>query len=177
MIWPPLFFLVAFIAISWSFHENRDRFFFDEKKRVHRDGGDWVAHIFASFLAGLVGLLPAFVLAGFFGDTHIEEGYVQIQALKDNTHIEGDFYLFGGSIDSEPVYSYYYEGQRGTKMGWVPAIDSYIVEEETDNPRLVIEKERGQNTWWHLDLGEIGKTYIFYVPPGSITQEIELDLE
>lgn len=166
MIWfiivPIIFFVVAFAINNGSYYNSMT---------------DTIGlSVFWAFL----GLLPALALAALVGSIlpHEEQnsGHLEIVALADATHTEGQFYLFGGTIESEPVYRYYYRSDGGYKMGWKLVGDSLIVESETETPRYdKIEEVRGTDWWGISNTAET--RYIFYVPPGTVTNTFDLDLE
>lgn len=127
-----------------------------------------------------VSLLAALGVAALVGSVlpHEEKvaGQLEIVALADATHMEGRFYLFGGSVDSEPVYRYYYRADGGYRMGWKSVHDSLIIETETGTPRYEKIEDRRETDWWGLG-GAANTRYIFYVPPGTVTNDFSLDLE
>lgn len=92
-----------------------------------------------------------------------------IHSLKDNSMIHGRFFLGSGSIDSVPVYVYYYKlPSGGYKLGTVPVDKTVIFMDENDSPYL-------KTTWYKF--AKIYDEYEFHVPNGTIVEEYLLNSE
>lgn len=86
--------------------------------------------------------------------THI----VDIMSISRGSSVEGHFTLGSGTIEETSYYFYYYETDKGIKLGKVEADDTYIVETSEFIPSIYEVKEA--NTF---------STYnILYVPIGTV---------
>lgn len=117
----------------------------------------------------------------------------EIVAIADNTHLSGEFsggmFVFSGSIDSQPVYSYYARRGDGFVQEHVPSNLS-IIYEDTKDAGYIKWTTCDANMpfdWWEWKYnGCEGKTvsyesdlvghYEIHVPPGSVVQSFNLDL-
>lgn len=129
-----------------------------------------------SLIGAILACVTGAILGSFLPHEEKMTGQLNIVALADATHTEGRFYLFGGSIESEPVYRYYYRSNGGYKMGWKPVGSSLIIESETETPRYDKIEEVRETDWWGFESTQETR-YIFYVPPGTVTNDFNLDLE
>lgn len=86
--------------------------------------------------------------------THI----VDIMSISRGSSVEGHFALGSGTIEETSYYFYYYETDKGIKLGKVEADDTYIIETDDFVPSIYEIKEA--NTF---------STYNnLYVPVGTI---------
>ena len=86
--------------------------------------------------------------------THI----VDIMSISRGSSVEGHFSLGSGTIEETSYYFYYYETDKGIKLGKVEADDTYIVETDEFIPSIYEVKEA--NTF---------STYnTLYVPFGTV---------
>lgn len=86
--------------------------------------------------------------------THI----VDIMSISRGSSVEGHFTLGSGTIEETSYYFYYYETDKGIKLGKVEANDTYIVETDEFIPSIYEVKEA--NTF---------STYnTLYVPFGTV---------
>lgn len=172
MFWVIVFpVLVIIVVIAWWLQENRSY-----RSWIDLFGGI----VFGGLLGGIAGILVGLAAGAFVGEDQtieVVEEVVEIRAMSDGTHTDGSFYLFGGSIDSEPVYSYFYMDGEGFRKGWVPADDALVIEESETQPRLVTREYHNVDGFWYLGAGAPDSEYVFYVPPGTVTNKFNLDLE
>ena len=86
--------------------------------------------------------------------THI----VDIMSINRGSSVEGHFSLGSGTIEETSYYFYYYETDKGIKLGKVEADDTYIIETHEFIPSIYEVKEA--NTF---------STYNnLYVPVGTV---------
>ena len=86
--------------------------------------------------------------------THI----VDIMSISRGSSVEGHFALGSGTIEEQSYYFYYYETEKGIKLGKVPADNTYIIETDEFVPSIYEVKEA--NTF---------STYNnLYVPIGTV---------
>lgn len=114
-----------------------------------------------------------------------------IVAIQDNSQVTGSGNAFYVSINTEGVYTYYYQlDDGGYKQGQVSAEDTIIYEEDNcENPSVQRYESYTQNNWsetWtkillfssKQDKWESGSTrYEIHVPKGTIVQDFTLDAE
>ena len=110
-------------------------------------------------------------------DESAYRGKFEIIAAVDNTMMEGNFYLFGGNIDEEPVYSFYRQRSDGAiTQGWVEVNDSVIFEDQ-ENKGFVEIWESNCTDWSWWSFGWCDSTYYeIHVPENSVTRQYEFDL-
>jgi heme/copper-type cytochrome/quinol oxidase subunit 2 len=86
--------------------------------------------------------------------THI----VDIMSISRGSSVEGHFALGSGTIQEESYYFYYYETEKGIKLGKVPADNTYIIETDEFVPSIYEIKEA--NTFFTYNN--------LYVPVGTV---------
>ena len=86
--------------------------------------------------------------------THI----VDIMSISRGSSVEGHFALGTGTIEEQSYYFYYYETEKGIKLGKVPADNTYIVETDEFVPSIYEVKEA--NTFFTYNN--------LYVPVGTV---------
>ena len=110
-----------------------------------------------------------------------EEPYsIELVALKDNSSVNGNFFLGTGTIDEDQYYFYLTKTAKGIQQRKLKnTSDVYLnYAESTDTPRIVVQKSRCANPIIDfLALGPTFTEYYIYVPEGSITNEFSVDLE
>ena len=152
----------------------------------------WIALLFIAI--GI--LLMALLVAGLclvipVSDVTTSEELIdtkELRALNDRTQIEGRFssgiFVSSGRINEKAVYAFYYEDKEsgGIKYGSIPA--------ETTKIYLIGDNEKPRVETYILQYSRItlltapvkvpvkeSTIYKLYVPDGSITTDITLDLE
>ena len=127
---------------------------------------------FVTFVVGFIALLIASAitpdtLLGESRETH------KLQAVSTGNETEGRFYLLGGTINSEPTFSYIREEGDAYVLRSVDADQSYVYQGDHE-PRLeVITYEWGDPVIFPGALAE-GRSYLFYVPEGSVANTFEV---
>jgi len=120
----------------------------------------------ASIGMTMSGVFGAFVLAlTIVGICHYPEyqtpsknHIVDIMSISRGSSVEGHFVLGSGTIEETSYYFYYYETDKGIKLGKVEADDTYIVETSEFIPSIYEVKEA--NTFLTYN--------ILYVPVGTV---------
>jgi len=159
----------------------------ETRSRDDRYAPDAVSYgMWGALILGIVGSLTiAIAYIPFQEDPGRGEHSWNIVASNDGTNLNGQWGIFGGSIDSKPVYKYYYRTSNGGyKQSWVPAAKSTIYEDVEPGGQAYITKSWNEdlNTrgWLVFDLDvaneENEKRYAIHVPPGSLRQEHVYDL-
>ena len=114
--------------------------------------------------------------------TTYEHEVTQLIALNDGmtNSMHGTFFLGTGtaSSDSNLEYRFIYRTDKGMTVGERTAKLVYLEYiEEDEVPRLVKWKTRYDDPFWNWFLGAVSSWETFYIPEGSITNTIEINLE
>lgn len=103
----------------------------------------------------------------------------EIYCLVDNRNVEGNYFLFSGSVDEELYYYYVHNNSLGRVTDKIPASSSYINYVSQDF-RVETVKAKHKNRfigyWLGADWVCIEK-YKIYVPEGSITCEGDYNID
>lgn len=167
----------------------------------NQDWSDGILSWISSLCIGILFMLiPIAIVSDYCSYENKPELYDVIEtvntydlvAIKDNTSINGSIhgskYLFGGSIygeiNSSMSYSYMIKTDQGLKMCTLPCNSCYIVETDTDRPKVVIKskveykvKSNFYKDWLLVDdYTDTNQTAVFYIPTGSIEYEYNIDL-
>jgi hypothetical protein len=148
----------------------------------------------ASILAGSLSSMTATAIAS---DNVGSRGEITIVASSDDSEIEGQWGLFGGSI-GEKRYYYFYRttSDGGFRQGKVSVEKSVIYQDVEPGGRAYIvvngtlDEEWGSRGWnqqwspvWHLngpgwwvEWVDPNVSYEIHVPPGAIREQHEFDL-
>lgn len=81
-----------------------------------------------------------------------------IMSISRDSGVEGHFTLGSGSVKSVQYYFYYYETDKGVKLGKIGSDNTYIIETNEYSPSIYEVKE--SHTFQHY--------YNLYVPYGTI---------
>ena len=112
----------------------------------------------------------------------------KINSLKDNLVTEGEFhgsmFAMSGYIDGELSYFYSREYSNGTKIGHIPASDTYIQYNNDEHPKVTVYKEKSDYPEWFKKVFfdfeyDTLKYYVITVPEGSIVTNgmYQIDME
>lgn len=141
---------------------------------------------FTSIALSLLTAFIIFILGNSIGGSIITytsepiivDEYEVYSTNTGNTPTNGTFALGFGYIDSERVYYYYVKNSDGTfSEEYIPVDDTKIIESDTTSPKVEV-KSYEENKWLYLfDFDSIdgGKSYILYVPTGTITNTVNLE--
>lgn len=139
-------------------------------------------------LGALVGIAASLILVLCFTiilqdapTTVYENNVCELIALNDGISDEtsGVFFLGTGHVSSDEdlEYRFMYRTEKGMTVGERNANRVYLEYISTDEtPRLVSYKERYNNKFWNWLLGAVSSWETFYIPQGSITNNIAIDL-
>lgn len=141
--------------------------------------GEW------AFGAVFLSVALAVILNMYFdGHNRVpEDRYTGLYAMNDGLGTKGRFFLGSGTIETSPVYTYYYKDGEQYRLTYKEANDSYITYTE-GTPQLIHHGSRQRYSNW-LSLGADdwqvniykGDPYEFQVPQGSIQQNYVLDAQ
>jgi phosphate/sulfate permease len=146
--------------------------------------GDIIVSIIAGPLIGFAFALFAGIIVSLLLSDSVEmESYVDktthISALKDGSSVQGDFFLASGSVDEVPMYFFAKKKSGGIVMDSIEAEDVIIIEDDTEEPRIVEYAGRFKSDrleYWLPSTPTHVETRI-YVPEGTVTTKFDIDLE
>lgn len=190
MIWliiPFIAAIIGWVVASGRLEVRKDWWENDRRKEVTPK--DRFAN---SFVWLIVGSCIAFVCFGFgslfyehsyaSGNTEIVDIPIDIVSFADGgIDIQGSMFLGSGYINSEPVYTYYYEIDGGVKQGNIEADITTIVQDSNHPPQIiqhsVTETHCGEVDIWGYDScgSAWNESYTVYIPEDSVVQSFVLD--
>lgn len=136
--------------------------------------------IMGLILGALIGILIWFSIGTMIGFLLPKKEIITerpIYALEDGTNISGYRYLARGYIEENEVIKYISDGEYGKKIYTTDADNSYI-NEGYDNAYVEIRDKQFKHDWFFLfAMAFYDDVYIFYIPDGSVTSKINIDLE
>ena len=149
---------------------------------------------YADFLSVILGLLLGIVAALILTlacvialegspTTVYEHSRTELIALNDSVGggANGVFFLGTGTVGSDSKLKYrfiYREDDKGMIIGERDTTNVYLEYiDENETPCLIKYKERYNNRFWNWFLGAVSTWETFYVPEGSITNDIVIDLQ
>lgn len=97
-------------------------------------------------------------------------------ALGTESSVEGRFYFLGGGwIDGKRVFNYTVDHGAYYTAEQVDASVSRVYDDEDDAPYVIARSWRREMPWW-LAPGSlnIGSSYDFHIPEGSVVREYEV---
>lgn len=115
----------------------------------------------------------------------------ELGALNDGRSTKGSFFLGSGSIDSVPSFMYYVKDGDGFVLRDWPARSSKVIETDS-TPRVVYRcddygtvprpfrwtTKMMEDSGWVDEWIDCGHAFVtFYVPPGSVKQQYNLDAQ
>ena len=145
---------------------------------IYKEDGFIIKTIFSSAMF-ILGFLLSFIIIGFIINIIAESqgDYVTIstQSLKAigiDEDLHGRFFLGCGSVNSEDKFIYIAKVDNlGYKIQEVDINDCYIVEEDIEQPYLEIS-----NIKWRDWVVTSKDRYIFHIPPNSIKENYEVNI-
>ena len=141
---------------------------------------------FAATVVTLFGGLFASILLNFHFDEKDripEDRYTTLYSMNDAIGTKGNFFLGSGTINTSPVYTYYWQDGNQFRLAWVDASEAYITYSD-NTPTLVHHGSKQRYSNW-LSIGEDdwrvdvynSDPYEFQIPKGSILQQYSLDAQ
>ena len=145
---------------------------------------EWYEKIFISFLGILCGVLIGFLiwvsvgsLVGFILPKEEFLEKQEIYALNDGSTFSGHYYLASGYIEEKAVIKYISDGEFGNKI-YTANVDNTYINEGYSDAYVEIHKTDFKYEWfWWFAMDWKPDVYVFYVPSGSVTNEINIDLK
>lgn len=149
-----------------------------------RSAGDWFGYIGMIILGGLIGVLVSTLTSLIiFCSPSVNVDYTLIDtqpiyALEDNITHNGRYYLGSGTKNGDAAYFYVIEDDWGIKIESKDTDYAYIVYDNEESPRVEIYDGKWANPFIKM-LGFFNPEdrYKFYVPEGTITTNMNIDLQ
>ena len=118
---------------------------------------------------GIVGL--------FFEPVSYTQTETPLVALKDNSAINGSFFLGCGNVGSETQYSYAIDTEFGIEIKTLSANEKIYFKYDEGTPALIKSEPVYSTLAEWLSVPYDRPIYTFRIPEGSIINEYQVDLE
>ena len=116
-------------------------------------------------------MIPAVIITG--DTTETIEDY-KLEAISSGTNVSGSFFILGGTVKGQDVFSCYIDGGDYYKKKSYSCNFSKIVY-SADRPHMKVVRNKISVWGWGLNRSNTEKVeYIFYVPKGSIVKDYTL---
>lgn len=157
---------------------------------IKRRRYDWKSESVFMSLVGLfitaLAMGVAYALSGVVGyATGMEPEHnpyrFEIIAATDDSLTNGGFYLFGGSVNEQPVYFYYRQNNNGgIRQGNIPTWKSTLYEDTAGEGYVTVNRHKPHCNLWGCAIDFDGNDwrgyYEIHVPPGSVKKQFNFDL-
>ena len=158
-------FIIALILFIISFKYQEDGF---------------IIRIIFSSTISILGFLLSFIIIGFitniiaaFKGDYITISTQPLKAIGIDENLHSSFFLGCGSINSEDKFIYIAKVDNlGYKIQEVDIDNCYIVEEDIEQPYLEISNVK----WRDWVIKSFENRYIFHIPPNSIKENYEVNI-
>ena len=137
--------------------------------------------IFCEFLIILFSTAIYFCCGGIVGAFFEPVSYTQTEtpliALKDNSTINGSFFLGCGNVDSKTQYSYAVDTEFGIEIRTLSENNKIYFKYDEGAPALIKSEPVYSTLAEWLSVPYDRPVYTFRIPEGSIINEYQVDLE
>lgn len=131
----------------------------------------------ALFVCGVVAIVVALGVGAVVYDPEPYSYEFDVLAAKDNSVTQGHFGIFGGTIDEEQYYFFYREFADGRiEQGRIREDSTVIYQDQEARSFIKVTRSNSEAKFWGVIL-PTGPTYEIHVPPGSVIENVEFDLE
>ena len=113
----------------------------------------------------------------FFEPVSYTQTETPLIALKDNSTINGSFFLGCGNVDSKTQYSYAVDTEFGIEIKTLPTDKKIYFKYDEGAPALITSKPVYSTLAEWLSAPCYDPIYTFRIPEGSIINEYKVDLE
>ena len=130
------------------------------------------------FAFTIIGVMVGMFFGLFVPQEAIQDRVIPLATLKDNSSLNGSFFLGIGSVSSEPKYFYIERLENGGfKQSSVDA-EGVTLFEDTTEPRIITYSSRAKTRWLEW-IGLPVKTFApeIHIPAGSIMKNYVVDAE
>ena len=137
--------------------------------------------IFSEFLiiisSAIIYLCCGGIVGSFFEPVSYTQTETPLIALKDNSTIDGSFFLGCGNVDSKTQYSYAVDTEFGIEIKALSANEKIYFKYDEGTPALIKSEPVYSTLAEWLSAPWYGPVYTFRIPEGSIINEYQVDLE
>ena len=137
--------------------------------------------IFCEFLiimsSAIIYLCCGGIVGSFFEPVSYTQTETPLIALKDNSTIDGLFFLGCGNIGSKTQYSYAIDTEFGIKIKTLSADKKIYFKYDEGAPALITSEPVYSTLAKWLSAPSYDPIYTFRIPEGSIINEYQVDLE
>ena len=117
------------------------------------------------------------IVGSFFEPVSYTQTEIPLIALKDNSTIDGSFFLGCGNIGSKTQYSYAIDTEFGIKIKTLSANKKIYFKYDEGAPALITSEPVYSTLAEWLSAPHYNPIYTFRIPEGSIINEYKVDLE
>lgn len=140
-----------------------------------------VVFIFFEFLAIISSIVIYIgcgsIVGSFFEPVSYTQTETPLIALKDNSTINGSFFLGCGNVDSKIQYSYAVDTEFGIEIKTLSTDKKIYFKYDEGAPALITSKPVYSTLAEWLSAPCCDPVYTFRIPEGSIINEYKVDLE
>ena len=137
--------------------------------------------IFYEFLIIMFSAIICLCCGGIVGSFFEPVSYTQTEtpliALKDNSAIDGSFFLGCGNVGTETQYSYAIDTEFGIEIKTLSANEKIYFKYDEGTPALIKSEPVYSTLAKWLSVPYDRPVYTFRIPKGSIINEYQVDLE
>jgi len=133
--------------------------------------------IMYSFLAFIFSIILILIIGIFPEKIEIMQTRIPLLALQDNSSIQGQFYLFGGTIEGVEYYHYITQVDNYKIKGKVEA-EKVRIFEDGENYLIECKKEFKNKVWDYFAIMLDDNCYYeIHIPKNSVTNDFNIDLK
>jgi hypothetical protein len=134
-------------------------------------------HWFCAIVSSLLLIIAIFPIVRWLDSdsTQYYSRRVNIQSIKNNDEVGGNFMLGCGNIEQTEYYYYYYKSVEGYVRGKKPVDKTFIVEDGSDKPHIEVymtHYESKSGLFKYID--EEDEKYKIIVPKGTVVNRFEV---
>lgn len=138
----------------------------------------FLAGEFVSMICSFIITLAVGCLIGcFFEPVSYTQTETPLIALKDNSTINGSFFLGCGSVGSKTQYSYAVDTEFGIEIKTLSTDEKIYFKYDEGTPALITSEPVYSTLAEWISIPYDNPIYTFRIPEGSVINEYEIDLE
>jgi hypothetical protein len=171
--------LISIVVVLFMYHKNKSNKYWSKDDTIKQIGYDTIVALCISAIASIVIAAGCQIVVEYTDDvpaTYETVKTTEITALNDNAAMSGSCFLGTGEVDEYVRYYYMADTKLGAKMNYVLADDSYIVEDNSEAPRIEKIKVIPENVFLKYNMFPVHK-YVVYIPEDSVTTDFSVDMQ